>query len=451
MADITSRVPGCDADCEGERGERGERGKRGKRGHRGHDGKDGHDGHDGHDGVTGPTGLAATGETGPTGPAAAGETGPTGPTAAAGETGPTGPAAAGETGPTGPTAAAGETGPTGPAGSEQLGGPSNTSLIYRPGSGLAGPTVFDSWAALIAQLAALRAWNNGSGSYTILFDDSITSPAPVPAGAYDMTNVVWSGRSLVPTFATVAEGAIFTQLRHITFSLQVTFTGTTPPVSDFGTSPFESFALDAGAAIACVGTGPFLRNTAASFAIVALRDGARIPFGGTQVLDIATAAPGAGLMIVGFSGATLESNVVSGIAGAMARLVWLSSSAQLSEDQPAFTGVGGVLDPANDTRRRRFPTPVITFDTFVDPNVVARVDTTGAPVTITLPPAFNNRGLSVVVKDIGGQAAANNITIAPQGSDTVDGGFAQFIAVARGSLTFTSDGVSDWLITAQSS
>lgn len=62
MAELTSRIPGCD-DCEGERGERG------KRGHRGHNG------HDGRDGDTGPTG--------PTGPSD-GPTGPTGPTGATG-------------------------------------------------------------------------------------------------------------------------------------------------------------------------------------------------------------------------------------------------------------------------------------------------------------------------------------------------------------------------------
>ena len=56
MADITSRIPGCDDDCEGERGERGERGKRGHRGHRGHDGRDGRDGDTGPAGPTGPAG-----------------------------------------------------------------------------------------------------------------------------------------------------------------------------------------------------------------------------------------------------------------------------------------------------------------------------------------------------------------------------------------------------------
>jgi len=311
--------------------------------------------------------------------------------------------------------------------------------------------VFDSWIDLIAQLSTLRAGNNGSGTYTILFDDSIVSPAPIPAGAYDMTSVVWSGEILKQTFVSVAEGAIFTKLRHLQNNLLVGFFGVTPPVSDFA-GPFEAFALDGGAVITSLGAGPFIRHSGSGLAVIALRDGARIAFNGAPVVDVATSGPAPAVLIPGFAGTTVDSNTISGITGATVQLAWLVSSAQLSEDQPALTGTGGILLPDNNgTRERRFPTPIFTGNAVVDPNVIARVDTSSGPVTITLPPAFNNRGISVVVKDVGGQAGANNITIAPSGADTIDGGFAQFIAVARGSLTLTSDGVSDWLITAQSS
>ena len=309
--------------------------------------------------------------------------------------------------------------------------------------------MFDSWTDLIAQLAVLRAGNNGSGTYTILFDDSIVSPAPIPAGAYDMTHVTWSGRTFTLTMVSVAEGVVLTGLRHLENNLQVTFTGSTPPVSDF-TGPFEAFAIDSGSGIVSVGTGPFIRNTGPSLVVIGLRDGGRVAFGGAPVIDVAVASPNPSLLIAGFAATTLESNTISGIAGATVQLGWLASSASLSEDQPALTGAGGILLVDNGTRDRRFSTPVFTADAVVDPNVVARVDTNGGPVTITLPPAFNNRGVSVVVKDVGGQAATNNIAVVSSGGDTVDGSFAQFITVDRGSLTFTSEGASEWMITAQS-
>ncbi len=59
-------------------------------------------------------------------------------------------------------------------------------LVYRPGSGLSGPTVFEDWVALYARLQILRLANNGGGCYTI---DTGDSPATIPAGTYDMTNV----------------------------------------------------------------------------------------------------------------------------------------------------------------------------------------------------------------------------------------------------------------------
>ena len=99
--------------------------------------------------------------------------------------------------------------------------------------------------------------------------------------------------------------------------------------------------------------------------------------------------------------------------------------------------------------RVEIPTAVITGNTPVGLNVIARVDTSGGAVTVTLPPAFNNPGVTIIVKDVGGLAAVNNITVMPAGADTIDGAGAQVIAVSRGSLTFTSDGSTEWLVTAQ--
>jgi hypothetical protein len=309
--------------------------------------------------------------------------------------------------------------------------------------------VFDSWTDLIAALADLRAANNGTGCYTIMFDDSIVSPAVVSAGVYDMTNVTWSGDpNKLFTAVTVVEGVILNKLRRFTDRLGITFTGTTPPIADF-TNAFEALGLDASTTIVCTGAGPFIRTSnAVGPSIVALRGGARIASGATQVIDV-TLVGGVGLLIVGLDNAALESNTLRGVPGSGAQLLWAVSSASLSEDQPTFTGGGGTLLTANATVERRFPTPVITADTTIEPNVMALVDTTNNQVIITLPPAFNNRGVTVIVKDVGGNANVNLIPILPQPGDLIDGGpMGTAIGTPKTALTFVSNGVNDWIITA---
>lgn len=49
------------------------------------------------------------------------------------------------------------------------------------------------------------------------------------------------------------------------------------------------------------------------------------------------------------------------------------------------------------------------------------VDTTGGAVTITLPLAAARGGLGLLIKDVAGNAAVNNITINPTAPETVDG------------------------------
>lgn len=54
-------------------------------------------------------------------------------------------------------------------------------------------------------------------------------------------------------------------------------------------------------------------------------------------------------------------------------------------------------------------------------DTVLLVDTTGGPVTVNLPPGIERSGLEITVKDAGGNANNNPITIAPDGAETIDG------------------------------
>jgi len=76
------------------------------------------------------------------------------------------------------------------------------------------------------------------------------------------------------------------------------------------------------------------------------------------------------------------------------------------------------------------------------------IDTdTSSGRTINLPPASSvTGGRYFVIKDKTGDANTNNITISPNGSDTIDGAASSTtISSSYGSLIIVSDGVSAWL------
>lgn len=52
---------------------------------------------------------------------------------------------------------------------------------------------------------------------------------------------------------------------------------------------------------------------------------------------------------------------------------------------------------------------------------VLYVNTSGGPIEIDLQLSISRGGVSLTIKDVTGSAAANNITIKPNGSETIDG------------------------------
>jgi hypothetical protein len=70
-------------------------------------------------------------------------------------------------------------------------------------------------------------------------------------------------------------------------------------------------------------------------------------------------------------------------------------------------------------------------------------------LTVNLPAAASRLGLPLTIKDVSGAAGANNITIAPNGAETIDGGANYIIGVNYGAVTLYpfNDGVgSGWFI-----
>ena len=74
---------------------------------------------------------------------------------------------------------------------------------------------------------------------------------------------------------------------------------------------------------------------------------------------------------------------------------------------------------------------------------VILVNTSGGPVTITLPTPTNGRVLKV--KDSTGNAGTNNITIVPFASELIDGASSKVINLNYGSVNLVSDG-TNWFL-----
>jgi hypothetical protein len=75
------------------------------------------------------------------------------------------------------------------------------------------------------------------------------------------------------------------------------------------------------------------------------------------------------------------------------------------------------------------------------------MSTTGSALTASLGSAATYpAGQTLIFKDIGGNAATNNIRITPSGSQTIDGATSLVISNTSGSTTLISNGVDGFYI-----
>ncbi len=322
-------------------------------------------------------------------------------------------------------------------------------VVFRPG-GVAGENVAVTWSQALEFLGKLQ------GTRVLQFDDSLQRPVVIPLPAtpgdqYPMTDVTWSGggAGTEASLVQVNQGVRFSGLRRFDERVQVLFTGTSPPVTDFDVStPVpDTVVFDHGARLSAVGSGPFFRVSVSGGSGVAFEilGGSAIESGSHAAIDLAVSGVLTGITVEG-SGSELQSRTVSGIAGSiLSLLVGSSGISGASEIQSSFAGA---LVPVNATKLRRFPTSILTGNAVLtQTSQLVRVDPTGGPLSVTLPPAVNHRGESVSVKNV--TSSANGVTIAAAGGDTIDGAASLVLSAARFFLEVTSDGVSGWLVTGE--
>ena len=98
--------------------------------------------------------------------------------------------------------------------------------------------------------------------------------------------------------------------------------------------------------------------------------------------------------------------------------------------------LGGTTAPQDAT------VSAVSYPVDAGVNTVLVGHTTTAAVGIFLPPAASRRGQTVTVKDSGGNASVNTITVQRSGSDTIDGATTAVINTNYGVLRVYSNGVA---------
>jgi hypothetical protein len=87
-----------------------------------------------------------------------------------------------------------------------------------------------------------------------------------------------------------------------------------------------------------------------------------------------------------------------------------------------------------------------TYDLLITDDILNVTYTvTGAVTSLTLPTAQTTAGRTIVIKDAGGNAATNNITIDTEGGENIDGSATYVINIDYDSASLYSDG-SNWFI-----
>jgi hypothetical protein len=336
------------------------------------------------------------------------------------------------------------------------------SFTFRPGEETPGGNVFTDWAALVAKLRAVP------GYKLLVFDDQL-SPITIPVGKWDMHDVIWTGvfrDTGIPSFnsiVTVPEGATFNRLRYIAGPITVRNMATsTPPISDIVGG--EGDAISIGFGLPGAGEVPRIEN-----------------LGTAPFVDVSGIGPGqfAGALLFGAIGGGVSVSPVFRNDGPGAFRVGVGI--ELDDDMLGGSGPGAylllrVLPPAAIGQQRVFsghidrtlysfffsnyglnpmtPMPPAAAPIAPRHNEVLRLDPTAGPIAQVLPDIcgqthfdsprlhLDSRGMTVIVKNM---AAVNDVTIAPFGKQTIDGGAGPVAIGPKGAGVFVSDGVSDWM------
>jgi hypothetical protein len=352
------------------------------------------------------------------------------------------------------------------------------AFVFRPG-GVPQDNVFTNWQQLVDAMKTVE------GRKILEFDDSIVSPSPcvippVPPGtpSWDMKDVSWAGFGPRPgrvrPVVDIVEGAKFTNFRMIGGQITIVNRATTtPPIADFTNGEQVQIGLrdDAGnTELNNQGEAP-LFHIQANQAVFFLQN---CVFGVNSLHPLIRYVPPPGtpprplfLNLLGQN--QTGNNVVEASPGAPVLFGALSPAAQVGADQSRIADTGGILrfGPVGRIQRQVLPLPPAAPATgpllpnvleqfFTLPNVVLRCD--GRPPGFVQPlpriiggftmgisgtvPVYSG-GQEVIVAELEG---GPRLRVAPAAGDKIDGVPNAEVKIApRGSRTFVSDGLDNWI------
>lgn len=332
-------------------------------------------------------------------------------------------------------------------------------LVFAPGTANTGPVVFNDFAALYAQLVEYRT-GAGGGCYEIEIDDATTTPAVIPAAAYDLTGVTFRGAGDGAAM-NLADGASFTNwwlgggFENLTvLNLNTTTTPMlTPPAGSNLVLRRTSFQTTTGVTV------PFIQYTTTGTHTVWLHEGSSI--GGAQTGRVigSSTAPSKTIRVVQDE----SSDIVAG-----ATAIVLAAGANIQNEVPSMVKVPvGIAtlstpSPVLQTAMSLRPNPYLGSPA-IEPVTPLhgqwlRLNAAGAAAHITQPlpsinAAANNLrcpGVPMVVSNAptGGTPGLGFVVIVtPAAGDTIMGGTSYAVQPGQ-AVMFVSNGVSDWTVVA---
>lgn len=337
----------------------------------------------------------------------------------------------------------------------------SADYIYQPGGGGTGPVVFEDWKQLEAAKEINRGLSGDDFICTIRIDDSVVSPAVIPANggdpAYNFTSCCLEGNNATSSNRLdFADGCSIIGLRRIDRNLGVRSL-TTGTLEDVGGCPGGSFIVDIGfnCFLNQANGGRFFDMSNCNpgdFALIILRQLSAINFAfgaGSGTDDVLYLPSGMLGKIVAVEGSFLPVNGYGGAVGSSMFFAATTMAALPNAISPSFLGSvflpSGVDFPPSWTPTPLFAAPATSTISPTPHGAWYRYNVSGGPVVHTLRKItttnFKNQGIPVIVAEESGTAG---LTVAPPSGMTLNGGASPVAVPPGGAVWFVNDGLTSW-------